>query len=143
MGLAFGLHMIHYAATIKSLSMKYKYLKGTYEKLLSAEKCRYAQCKQDHVFNHISVLSVSEKQSFLKQLQSIEVQNLAGFLSKAEDELRSQKSCSTNTRVRPFSGKVEPIVSNKDLASKYYGLGIDAIRKNLVAALLLAGGQVS
>jgi len=111
------------------------------EELLLAEKLRYEECNQGHVFKYLSVLTTSEKQSLLKQLQSIEVQKLAGFISTAKEEIQSQDLCSTDTRVRPFSGKVESISSDKELALKYYLLGLDATRKNSVGALLLAGGQ--
>jgi len=111
------------------------------EKILETERSRYEQCNQQHVLDHFPVLTPIEKLSLLKQLELIEVEKLSGFVSTAKEEVHNQKSCHPNTSVAPFSGKVGSIVVEKDLASTYYRLGIDATRKNTVAALLLAGGQ--
>lgn len=111
------------------------------QKNLAIETQRYKQFNQEHVLEHFSVLTSKEKLNLLNQLQSIDVEKLPGFISTAKREIESQKTCDTNTSISPFSGKVGSVVKDKELASTYYRLGIEATRKNTVAALLLAGGQ--
>lgn len=91
---------------------------------------------QGHVFDHWEELSPSEQSALLQQLESIDVTKLADYLKAAKRELDSS-SHDGNCEIRPFSGKIGSASKCADARA----IGMEAIRKNSVASVLLAGGQ--
>eukprot|EP00934_Nitzschia_sp_Nitz4_P003416 Nitzschia sp. Nitz4//scaffold19_size178191//166306//167769//NITZ4_002012-RA/size178191-processed-gene-0.38-mRNA-1//1//CDS//3329540786//3406//frame0 len=98
---------------------------------------RFEAAGQGHVFQYYDGLSEEEKGSLLKQLATIPVEKLDGYLKAA---LADQESLESSSEITPFSKPVGR-TSNKEQADKAYQIGIDAISKGQVAALVLAGGQ--
>lgn len=96
---------------------------------------KYEEHGQQHVFDHWENLSTEQQEALLDQLESIQVQNIADYLKAAMNDSIS----SEDEGIKPFSGTVGKDNANDDLQR----LGMDAIRKNKVATVLLAGGQGS
>jgi UDP-N-acetylglucosamine/UDP-N-acetylgalactosamine diphosphorylase len=127
-------------------------------------KARYESVGQGHVFNHLSELSESEKDEFLKQLESIKVETLSTLLDAAKSQCMSNgavvtqgprggessgeapkksakiESTEENTGTKPFS-KCVGQTSNEADREPSYAMGIQALGRSEVAALVLAGGQ--
>jgi len=103
-------------------------------------RSRYRLAGQEHVLDHLSLLSDDERDALLLQLHSIEVENLSGLLEMA---LAEQKNLSEEAEIQPFSKNVARVDndSNDDLIQDAHKIGLEAIRKGEVAALVLAGGQ--
>lgn len=100
---------------------------------------RYETYNQQHVFDHWNDLTSEQKLSLLYQLENIKVEELKDYLKDAQDDNLGMKA---KADIKPFTGKVSS--SKKD--SKYlkntcYNLGLESIKKNEVATILLAGGQ--
>jgi UDP-N-acetylglucosamine/UDP-N-acetylgalactosamine diphosphorylase len=120
---------------------------------------KYKECGQEHVFQHWENLSTEQQTLLLDQLETIQVQNVADYLKAAMQEFKSSTSTGDGG-IKPFSGIVgksaesEQSSSNGDKKNDngngngnanddLQQLGMEAIRKNKVAAVLLAGGQGS
>ena len=101
-------------------------------------KVRYDQYNQGHVLKYYPKLSIEEKGELLDQLQGIQVEKLSGFLNAAKEQLDESTS---GEIIQPFSGKVVSTLSDKNFIDSCHDLGIQAIQKNAVATILLAGGQ--
>ncbi len=99
---------------------------------------KYTKAGQEHVLEHWSTLSKEEQTLLLEQLQSIDVEKLEGYhtIAKLED-----KSLMNEESIKPFSGKIGSLGSASGDGNSLYELGMNAIRENKVAAVLLAGGQ--
>ena len=107
------------------------------DKRKSMVRSRYEGVGQEHVFQHWSTLSSRAKQLLLDQLDSIEVERLAGYLHVANTEEKV-----SHEDIQPFSGVVGSASSSNDGDdNSLYHVGMNAIREKKVAALLLAGGQ--
>jgi UDP-N-acetylglucosamine/UDP-N-acetylgalactosamine diphosphorylase len=96
---------------------------------------RYIAAGQEHIVRHLDTLSTDAKETFLKQLDSIKVEEISSFLESA---LADQKE---DGKVTPFSKDVGRLTDNKDKSTLAYQQGIEAISHGEVAALVLAGGQ--
>jgi len=99
---------------------------------------RYQAAGQEHVLRHLDKLSVGEKENFLKQLDSIKVEELSGLLESA---LAGQKEDDKDDihNINPFSKHVGRTTDQAYSAS--YEKGMEVIARSEVAALVLAGGQ--
>mmetsp|Transcript_14955 Transcript_14955/g.16421 ORF Transcript_14955/g.16421 Transcript_14955/m.16421 type:complete len:482 (-) Transcript_14955:333-1778(-) len=99
---------------------------------------RYKAAGQEHVLRHLGTLSVGEKEKFLKQLDSIKVEELSGLLESA---LAGQKEDDKNDihNITPFSKHVGRTTDQAYSVS--YEKGMEVIARSEVAALVLAGGQ--
>ncbi|KAL3800446.1 hypothetical protein HJC23_011683 [Cyclotella cryptica] len=124
-----------------------------YDELLSSITRRLRSIDQFHVLSHLDDPSNDEaaKLSFLKSVADIPLESLSQFLSGALQEEEKLKNFDPNNLtdpddvIEPFAGKVLSTMStNPDdvhLLKEAHGVGLDAISKGQVAALLLAGGQ--
>mmetsp|Transcript_17486 Transcript_17486/g.20100 ORF Transcript_17486/g.20100 Transcript_17486/m.20100 type:complete len:482 (-) Transcript_17486:695-2140(-) len=99
---------------------------------------RYKAAGQEHVLRHLGTLSVGEKEKFLKQLDSIKVEELSGLLESA---LAGQKEDDKDDihNITPFSKHVGRTTDQAYSVS--YEKGMEVIARSEVAALVLAGGQ--
>jgi UDP-N-acetylglucosamine/UDP-N-acetylgalactosamine diphosphorylase len=88
---------------------------------------RYEAASQEHVVRHLDTLSTDAKEIFLKQLDSIKVEELSSLLESA---LADQKE---DGKVTPFSRNVGRLIDNKNESALAYQNGIEAISR--------AGGQ--
>jgi len=99
---------------------------------------RYQAANQKHVFDHIDILSGEAKEIFLKQLDSIKVEDLSSLLGAAFADQQDQDG--EDDDITPFSKQVGRTY-DKDESIVAYEKGIETIGRNEVAALVLAGGQ--
>lgn len=98
---------------------------------------RYEKAGQGHVLEYYDALS-SEKlneKAFLEQLSSIPVEQLSDYLTKAKAMVNNHST----GNITPFSGSV--VSSDDENSEEWKKIGMDAIKKGHVAALVLAGGQ--
>jgi UDP-N-acetylglucosamine/UDP-N-acetylgalactosamine diphosphorylase len=119
---------------------------------------KYELYDQQHVLDHWSELTISEKVSLIDQLESIPVNEISNYvrIAKAEsntttapafydlsiETTKSKNKTKNNKTIKPFSGKVTSTSKDgKYLKKTCYKLGMDAIKSNKVATVLLAGGQ--
>lgn len=115
--------------------------------LFSIVKDKYERAGQSHVLKHISNLPPSEKESFLKELDSIDVENLANLMESAKAEQVAVNETITTTAAPEPSKIIEPfnrtINSTKDkkFVKTCYEIGLEAIKAGNVCAIVLAGGQ--
>jgi UDP-N-acetylglucosamine/UDP-N-acetylgalactosamine diphosphorylase len=93
---------------------------------------RFTEAGQGHVFQYYNTLGEEDRSNFLSQLVTIPVEKLSAYLSGA-------KAIHDNVTIHPFEGSVA--TSHHSDASKWRDLGIEAIEKGHVAAIVLAGGQ--
>jgi UDP-N-acetylglucosamine/UDP-N-acetylgalactosamine diphosphorylase len=98
-------------------------------------KSRYEKAGQGHVLRHLSELSPSEKEALLQELNAIKVEQLGNLLESALAEQHS-----LDEKITPFSKDVGR-TSDKEEMEVAYNIGIEAIHRGEVAALVLAGGQ--
>lgn len=100
---------------------------------------RYEASGQEHVLEHLTSLPVDEKDLFLKELNEINVENLAALLeSTKEQEVDVGKDGSA--AIEPFNGAISS-TKDKDFSKSSHDIGMKAIREGNVCALVLAGGQ--
>jgi UDP-N-acetylglucosamine/UDP-N-acetylgalactosamine diphosphorylase len=99
---------------------------------------RYQAAKQNHVFDNINTLSGEVKEIFLKQLDSIKVEDLSSLLGTALADHQNQDV--EGDVITPFSKHVGRTTDEGESISSYEK-GLEAIGRGEVAALVLAGGQ--
>jgi UDP-N-acetylglucosamine/UDP-N-acetylgalactosamine diphosphorylase len=99
---------------------------------------RYQAANQNHVLDHFDTLSEEAKEVFLKQLDSIKVEDLSALIGAAFADQQNQDGEDDN--ITPFSKHVGR-TTDKEESIVAYGEGIKAISRGEVAALVLAGGQ--
>jgi UDP-N-acetylglucosamine/UDP-N-acetylgalactosamine diphosphorylase len=102
---------------------------------------RFAAFGQDHVFANCETLSEEQKTGFQEQLAGIPVEKLETFLEGAKSIVANDSA--KDTVISPFSGPVASSTAS-DAAEKraeWKKIGLEAITKGQVAALVLAGGQ--
>lgn len=110
---------------------------------------RYELYNQQHVFDHWSGLDEQQKIALLEQLDGINVEELGNYLKLAKAEHGDLQasgfydlSIKPKPDIMPFNGKVTSTSKDtKYLKKTCYNLGIEAIKSNQVATILLAGGQ--
>jgi UDP-N-acetylglucosamine/UDP-N-acetylgalactosamine diphosphorylase len=101
-------------------------------------RSRFEVAGQAHVFQYWSDLSISERHDLLQQLAGIKVEDISSLLQHA---LAEQENLATaSTVIRPFP---KPIGESSDveLARQSREVGLQAIQRGEVVALVLAGGQ--
>ena len=104
-------------------------------------RSRYEQAGQGHVLQHIEKLTPTEKDMLLTQLSAIKVENMAALLESALSEQQALSEASGGgANIQPFSDEVGQS-SDISMMDKCSALGMEAIRKGEVAALVLSGGQ--
>jgi len=99
---------------------------------------RYQAANQSHVLDHFDTLSEEAKEDFLKQLDSIKVEDLSALIGAAFADQQNQDG--EDDHITPFSKHVGRTTDNEE-SIVAYGEGIKAISRCEVAALVLAGGQ--
>lgn len=101
---------------------------------------RYQSHGQQHVFQFYNTLSESEQASFLNQLDSIPVENLATWMHNATNEESNEVK---KGNIQPFKGKVAEgsVLAQDTSPSSAWDVGLQAIANSEVAAVTLAGGQ--
>lgn len=99
-------------------------------------RSRYEAAGQGHVLKHLIELNLEEKDSLLEQLDAIKVEGIASLLESA---LADQQTVG-DVEIQPFSDTVGRS-TNMEETTASTALGIDAISRGQVAALVLAGGQ--
>eukprot|EP00979_Chaetoceros_neogracilis_P000668 scaffold162_cov267-Chaetoceros_neogracile.AAC.18 len=111
------------------------------EKRKEALLVKFKSAGQDQVFQYWDSLSSIERSLLLDQLESIEVHKLGVYLLHAAT---NESTAVLNQTIQPFSGKVGKghiFQSAEGLDVDLYQVGMNAIRSNKVATVLLAGGQ--
>ncbi|EGV61322.1 UDP-N-acetylglucosamine pyrophosphorylase [Yamadazyma tenuis] len=101
----------------------------------------FNQANQAHLFQFFDSLSKQEQQQFLDQLTNIEdpvklvrtVQNAISF--------SQNNSCSRSFTQLPREQCASTLDTPSDQKSHWYNLGLEAISKNEVGVILMAGGQ--
>lgn len=101
-------------------------------------RSRFQAANQGHVFDHFDALSAEAKAIFLEQLDVIKVEELSDLLKAALADQQSDDG--KDDVITPFSKEVGRTVNKKDSIAAYK-VGINAIGRGEVAALVLAGGQ--
>lgn len=97
---------------------------------------RYEAAGQGHVLAHLDKIdSAEERQAFLQQVESIEVEKIASLLQSAQASVTDDRAVIT-----PYSGDVGRSMDEATVG-KVRPIGLEAIRQGQVAALVLAGGQ--
>eukprot|EP00536_Pseudo-nitzschia_multiseries_P007642 jgi/Psemu1/240413/estExt_Genewise1.C_1810089 len=99
---------------------------------------KYQEANQDHVLKYLHTLSTEAKETFLKQLDSIKVDELSGLLDAALADLQNEDG--KDDGITPFS-KAVGRTTDTDESATAYEKGIEVIGNGEVAALVLAGGQ--
>jgi UDP-N-acetylglucosamine/UDP-N-acetylgalactosamine diphosphorylase len=98
---------------------------------------RYEKYGQGHVLKYLSDLSDEEKALLLLQLDEIPVEKLDDFLRVA---LADQDTLNSSDDITAFSKHVGRSTDEKEVSTAYE-IGMKAINRGEVAALVLAGGQ--
>ena len=111
---------------------------------------RYKLAGQEHVLQYLPELSSSEKVTFLKELDGINVENLSDWIESAKKEQeqlglnpnidQTQTQTQPQTIIEPFDQKVQSTTDTSFVKSSYE-IGMKAIKEGSVCALVLAGGQ--
>ncbi|KAL3778612.1 hypothetical protein ACHAWO_013443 [Cyclotella atomus] len=124
-----------------------------YEQLLASVTERLNATSQAHILAHLDDPSNSpeSKLAFLQSISDIPLESLSNFLKGALEEEEKLKNFDPNNItdpndvIEPFSGNVISTTSTNandiKLLEEANAIGLDAIGKGQVAALLLAGGQ--
>ena len=73
---------------------------------------RYRLSNQEHVLDHLSLLSDDERDALLQQLDHIEVEKLSGLLEMA---LADQKNITEEAEIRPFSKDVARVGNDSNM----------------------------
>jgi UDP-N-acetylglucosamine/UDP-N-acetylgalactosamine diphosphorylase len=94
---------------------------------------------QEHVFQFVEGLSEAEKESLLDQLSSVELDKIPS-VADLEATLKRQETESANQQIAPLTERVA-YSSDTATVEKVEPLGLEAVAKGQVAALVLAGGQ--
>ncbi len=96
-------------------------------------KCFLEKYNQKHLLDFYNELSTSEQSELLAQIEKLDFSIL--------------KSLNTENKASDKKGKIEPLITAvtiNDIAKnskEYYEIGINALKSNKIAAVLLAGGQ--
>ena len=97
------------------------------------------------MLKHLSDLSDDDKKSLLEQLDGIKVEELSKCFESAMAESSTSSGTGTEKEagdvITPFSKPVGRLSSDESLSKEAYKLGLEAIGRGEVAALVLAGGQ--
>eukprot|EP00550_Attheya_septentrionalis_P000676 CAMPEP_0198287476 /NCGR_PEP_ID=MMETSP1449-20131203/6275_1 /TAXON_ID=420275 /ORGANISM="Attheya septentrionalis, Strain CCMP2084" /LENGTH=502 /DNA_ID=CAMNT_0043985435 /DNA_START=83 /DNA_END=1591 /DNA_ORIENTATION=+ len=107
-------------------------------------QARYVAECQGHVLKHLPSLEEAKKKELLRQLKSIKVETVASTLFSALQTSQSE----TQAKVVPFSGHVARVSSSDNKSEDDEAwmdssrrMGLEAIAKGKVAAVVLSGGQ--
>lgn len=101
---------------------------------------RYEAAGQNHVLDNIKYLSSAEEERFLRELDTIMVEELSSLFDSANRE-RQHEGRTDTTVMEPFDGSDVGSTSDVSLVKSMRALGMTAIREGKVCALVLAGGQ--
>ncbi|WWC72899.1 uncharacterized protein I206_106863 [Kwoniella pini CBS 10737] len=112
------------------------------DSLLERVKATYEEAGQSHVFTFFDKLSTSEQNNLLKQLDEIDIHRVNRIYKNAILADGSQTLPNDHEEISPLPEEAcATIINNPIEESKWRKLGLEAISKNQVAVLLLAGGQ--
>ena len=104
-------------------------------------RSRYEAAGQEHVFKYMDELSLEDQDALLSQLGPIRVEDIEGLLNSALAEQQSLATGGGNDSIQPFPSTNVGRSSDKDNVMQWTAVGITAISRGEVAALVLAGGQ--
>lgn len=96
---------------------------------------------QEHLFKHYSSLSPQEQQEFINQLAKID--NPSKLIETVKQAIKFSKnnSKSRNLSQLPVESTASTLESSNEVLNNWSDIGLEAISKNEVAVLLMAGGQ--
>ncbi|KAI8988208.1 UDP-N-acetylglucosamine diphosphorylase [Mycotypha africana] len=93
---------------------------------------------QGHIFAFFEQLTAAEQEEFLSQLAQIDVEEATKTAKKAlEKHGQPEEACA----FEPIPEDVIVDVENNRNRDAWFAMGMDLIRKNQVAVILMAGGQ--
>lgn len=101
----------------------------------------YKEAKQDHIINYYQELNDVEKKSFLQQLNKIE--DPVSLLDVVQSSIKFSANSSTSRRLTqlPNESCASTIDMDRKTQDHLANIGLEAISKNEVGILLMAGGQ--
>lgn len=107
-------------------------------------KDQYIAAGQSHLFDGFDQLSSVDQATLLKNLEAVAArvspQKLVNDCQRAI-KLAEENSKDTQA-IEPLpQTSYESIIDNEEAESRYFNLGIEALRRNEVGVILLAGGQ--
>ncbi|KAI8371703.1 nucleotide-diphospho-sugar transferase [Radiomyces spectabilis] len=107
-----------------------------------ALKAQYEAAGQGHVFTFYNDLSAQEQEAFLDQLKMFDPEELSKIALKAMGESK-QPAVKQQACLEPLPRNVTDKVcsASADRKEGWKKLGMDLIRQNKVAVILMAGGQ--
>ena len=91
---------------------------------------RYRNAGQEHVLACIDAVAEEKRSALLKQLASIQVENLPRLLAAA-----NQEQSADGDNIEPFRGPIGSF-TDEDLRAKSQAIGMEAINNQQVAALV-------
>ncbi|KAJ3863036.1 nucleotide-diphospho-sugar transferase [Lentinula novae-zelandiae] len=103
-------------------------------------KARYEAAGQDHVLKFWPQLADSEKASLLEQLGSLDIERVNRIYKKAVSA-ESTNSSATSDLIEPLPKGASESITHVELANEWRRIGLEAVSKGEVGALLMAGGQ--
>jgi UDP-N-acetylglucosamine/UDP-N-acetylgalactosamine diphosphorylase len=96
---------------------------------------KYEIAGQGHVFTFFEELSAKEKEDFLHQLAEVDVEQVTKTGKQALEGHETMVGCQLEPLPKDFIGEA---LEKRD---EWYQVGLDLIKKNQVAVILMAGGQ--
>lgn len=104
---------------------------------------RYQKAGQEHVFTFWDELSPEEQRNLAQQLQSLDVDRVNTIYQQAiEGEREAAALADQEAKLSPPPAEATEQTAGDPATEAYFrDVGLDAIARNQVAVLLLAGGQ--
>lgn len=105
----------------------------------AAIEAHFKKHGQEHVLQYLPELGDLERKTFLEQLADIQLDKIPS-IPDLEAQIKRQEEESANQKITPLTERVA-YSSDKATVEEVEPLGLEAVRKGQVAALVLAGGQ--
>lgn len=101
----------------------------------------FKQAKQDHIFRYFDELTKEQRQELLDQLSTIEDPVRLIETVKSSIQFSSSNACSRSFTQLPKEQTASTLDIDENTHKAWYDLGVEAISKNEVGVILMAGGQ--